>query len=156
MAFFREMAMQIQRIKVVRMAVPLLCALLMSCSNPNNTLPMAKQVADDFYQAVKNKDFKKAAGYFQDSPNDPRGRWLAELNQNEKTLGDLESYKLVDKEVDTVYSGTRYILVYRTKYAKREARETLIAFIGVSTFSGGDTKGIELQGMVVKPDQPDR
>ncbi len=136
--------------------VPLLCALLMSCSNPNNTLTSAKKVADNFYQAVKENDFKKAASYFQDTPNDPRGRWLDELSRNQKTLGNLESYKLVDKEVDTVYSGTRYILVYRTKYAKREASETLIAFIGVSTFSGGDTKGIELQGMVVKPDQPDR
>jgi hypothetical protein len=150
---FQGVAMRIQNTLHYRVAVPLLCTLLMSCSNPDNTLPMAEKVAGNFYQAVKNKDFEKAASYFQDTPNDPRGRWLAELRLNNEKLGGLESYKLVDKEVDTVYSGTRYILVYRTKYAKRTARETLILFTGVSTFSGDNTKGMELQGMVVKPDR---
>ena len=124
---------------------------LVACSDPGNTLGKAEQLADNFFQAVKNKDFEQAAAYFQDSPSDPRGRWLAELRENNAKLGDLESYKLVDKEVDTVYSGTRYILVYYAKYANLSARETLILFNGVSTFSGDDNKGMQIQGMVVKP-----
>lgn len=143
--------MRIQNIVGYRVVAPLLCALLVSCSDPGNTLKMANQVADNFYQAVKSQDFEKAAGYFQDSPNDPRGRWLAELRQNNSKLGDLQSYRLVDKEVDTVYSGTRYILVYQTKYSKQTARETLILFDGVSTFGGGSKNAMEIQGMVVKP-----
>jgi len=143
--------MRIQNIVSYRVVAPLLCAWLVGCSNPGNTLKMANQVADNFYQAVKSKDFEKAAGYFQDSPNDPRGRWLAELRQNNSKLGDLQSYKLVDKEVDTVYSGTRYILVFLTKYSKQPARETLILFNGVSTFSGDSKNAMEIQGMVVKP-----
>jgi hypothetical protein len=114
-------------------------------------LGMAEHQAEQFFQAVKGKEFDKAAAYFQDTPSDPRGRWAAELRENNNNLGDLESYRLVDKEVDTVYSGTRYILVYYAKYAKKPMRETLILFNGVSTFSGENNKDILIQGMVVKP-----
>jgi len=134
-----------------QLVTTLLCMWLAACSNPGNTLGMATQVADNFYQAVKSQDFEKAAGYFQDSPNNPRGRWLAELRANNSKLGSLESYKMVDKEVDTVYSGTRYIFVYLTKYSKDSARETLILFDGVSTFEEGDKNVMAIQGMVVKP-----
>ena len=142
--------MRVRVIVCCRLVVSLLCAWLVGCSDPGNTMGMAEQLADNFYQAVKSKDFDKAATYFQDSPSDPRGRWLAELRENNNKLGTLESYKLVDKEVDTVYSGTRYVLVYQTKYAKYPARETLILFDGVSTFGGGDKNVMAIQGMVVK------
>jgi hypothetical protein len=136
--------------RVSRLTATLLCVWLAACSDPGNTLGMAEQLADKFFQAVKNKDFEQAASYFQDTPRDPRGRWLAELQDNNGKFGELESYKLVDKEVDTVYSGTRYILVYRARYSKQPVRETLILFNGVSTFDGGSNKGMEIQGMVVK------
>jgi hypothetical protein len=141
--------MRIQDI-IRRVVVTLLCALVVACSDSGNTLGKAEQVSEQFFQAVKSKDFEKAAAYFQDSPSDPRGKWLEELRLNNTKLGDLESYKMVDKEVDTVYSGTRYIFVYETKYSKHPARETLILFHGVSTFSGGNADVMEIQGMVVK------
>lgn len=142
--------MRIRDIVGYPVAVTLLCVWLVGCSDPGNTVGMAEQLADNFYQAVKSKDFDKAAAYFQDSPSDPRGRWLAELRENNSKLGSLEDYKLVDKEVDTVYSGTRYIFVYQTQYSKYPARETLILFDGVSTFGGGDKNVMAIQGMVVK------
>ena len=142
--------MRIREMMGYRVAAALLSVWLGGCSNPGNTVGMAQQLADNFYQAVKSQDFEKAAAYFQDSPSDPRGRWLAELRDNNKKLGSLESYKLVDKEVDTVYSGTRYIFVYLTKYSKHTARETLILFDGVSTFGGDDKNVMTIQGMVVK------
>jgi hypothetical protein len=150
MVFCREAPMQIQDIVCNRVVATLLCAWLVGCSDPGNSLSMAEQLADNFYQAVQSQDFEKAATYFQDSPSDPRGRWLAELRQYNTKLGTLQSYKLVDKEVDTVYSGTRYIFVYQTKYSKYPARETLILFDGVSTFGGGTQNAMEIQGMVVK------
>ena len=142
--------MQIQDIVSKHVVTTLLCVCLVACSNPGNTVSKAEEVADNFYQALKNKDFEKAAAYFQDSPSDPRGTWLAELRQYNSKLGTLESYKLVDKEVDTVYSGTRYIFVYQTKYSKYPARETLVLFNGVSTFGGENDNTMEIQGMVVK------
>lgn len=145
----REMAMRIREV-IIRLVIMLLGVWLVACSNPG-TVGMAEHQAEQFFQAVKGKEFDKAATYFQDTPNDPRGRWAAQLRENYSNLGDLESYRLVDKEVDTVYSGTRYILVYVAKYTKKPMRETLILFDGVSTFSGKTGKGIQLQGMVVKP-----
>jgi hypothetical protein len=142
--------MRIQDIASPRVMVALLCVCLLGCSDPSNTVGMAEQVADKFYQAIKSNDFEKAAAYFQDTPSDPRGRWLAELRENHNKLGALQSYKLVDKEVDTVYSGTRYVFVYQTKYTKYAARETLILFDGVSTFEGQDKNGMQIQGLVVK------
>ena len=145
--------MRIQVSAGCRTAATLLCVWLAACSNPGNTMVTAEKVADNFFQAVKSKDFEKAASLFQDSPSDPRGKWLAELRDNSGKLGDLQSYKLVDKEVDTVYSGTRYIFVYQTLYSKSRARETLILFDGVSTFGGGNKNTMEIQGLVVKPER---
>lgn len=142
--------MRIQDIVNNWVAAALVCAWLAACSDSGNTLGMAEQVADNFYRAVKSQDFEKAAAYFQDSPGDPRGKWLEELRANNSKFGILESYKLVDKEVDTVYSGTRYIFVYQTKYSKYPARETLILFDGVATFGGGNKNAMAIQGMVVK------
>ena len=142
--------MRTRNIFGIRKLSVLLCVGLAACSDPGNTIGMAKQVADNFFQAVKNQDFEKAADFFEDAPNNPRGRWLAELRANNDKLGALQTFKLVDKEVDTVYSGTRYILVYNTEYAKQSARETLILFDGVSTFGGDDKNGMVIQGMVVK------
>lgn len=143
--------MRIQHIVGYRVVACVLCAWLAGCSDPGNSMTVARQVTDNFFQAVKTKDFEKAASYFQDSPSDPRGRWLAELRENNGKLGDLEAYRLVDKEVDTVYSGTRYIFVFQTRYTKAAAQETLILFDGVSTFGGGNKNTMEIQGLVVKP-----
>ena len=142
--------MRIQDIMNHRVVITLLCACLVACADPGNTVNKAYQVADNFFKAVKSKDFEKAASYFENTPNDPRGKWLEELRLNNSKLGDLQSYKLVDKEIDTVYSGTRYIFVYQTKYSKYRARETLILFDGVSTFGGGKPNSMAIQGMVVK------
>ena len=143
--------MRVREFVSYRLGMVMLCAFMAGCTDPGNTVSKAEQLADNFYVAVKNQDFDKAASYFEDTPNDPRGRWLKELRDNHDKLGNLESYKMVDKEVDTVYSGTRYIFIYQTTYTKYPARETLILFDGVSTFGGGDDKhGMGIQGMVVK------
>ena len=142
--------MRIQDMVGFRLVAALMCIWLAGCSDPGNTVAMAEQTADKFYQAVKSEDFEKAAGYFEDTPSDPRGRWLAQLRENNAKLGALQGYKIVDREVDTVYSGTRYVFVYRTNYSKSTARETLILFDGVSTFGGGDKNTMVIQGLVVK------
>ena len=123
----------------------LLCALLIGCSDPGDTDKMAEQVADGYYQALKNKDFEKASQFFMETRVEPRAQWLDEIRENNSKLGDLKSYKLVDKVVNTVYSGTRYTLKYKTEYAKFPAYETLILFDGVSTFGAANGGGNKLQ-----------
>ena len=130
--------MRIKDIASLRGGAGLLCLLLLAaCSDPGNTTKVAQQVADGYYQALKNKDFPKAAGYFMDTKAVPRAQWLDELRDYHDKLGDLQSFKLVGQQVNTVYSGTRYTLHYKTQYSKFPATETLILFDGVSTFGGG-------------------
>lgn len=133
--------MRIKHIVSFRAGAALLCALLLGCSNPSDTVNMAEQVADGYYQALKNKDFEKAAGYFMDTHAEPRAYWLDEIRVNDSKLGELQSYKLVNKVVNTVYSGTRYTLRFNNHYAKGITYETLILFDGVSSFGGGDDSG---------------
>jgi len=126
----------------------MLCAMLLGCSQPANTVDMAEQLADDYYQALKNKDFDKAAANFADTPGEPRAKWQEQLRDYNSKLGDLQSYQFIDKEVDTVFTGTRYILRYKTQYSKFPATEMLIVFEGVSSYQEGN--GMQIQSVVVK------
>ena len=142
--------MRIKDLANYRAAAVLLCSMLLGCSDPGNTTGMAEHMADEYYQAVKNKDFDKAAGLFLDSPGEPRAKWLEQLRDYNSKLGDLQDYKLIDKEVDTVYSGSRYIFRYVTTYSKSPATETLILFDGVSNYAEGSANKMQIQGVVVK------
>lgn len=142
--------MRIKDIVSYRAGAVLLCALLVGCSDPGDTVNMAEQVADGYYQALKNKDFEKAAGFFMDTRAQPRAQWLDELRAYNSKLGELQSYELVDKVVNTVYSGTRYTLRYKTKYSKFPAYETLILFEGVSSFGGSNGNVLRLEGLIIR------
>ena len=143
--------MRILEMAKMPLAPALFCAMLLGCSDPGNTTGMAEHMADEYYQAVKNKDFDKAAGMFLDSPGEPRAKWLEQLRDYNAKLGDLQDYKLIDKEVDTVYSGSRYIFRYVTTYSKSSATETLVLFDGVSNYGGANGNVMQIQGMVIKP-----
>jgi major membrane immunogen (membrane-anchored lipoprotein) len=142
--------MRIKDIVSYRAGVALLCALLMGCSDPGDTVDRAQQVADGYYQALKNKDFEKAAGYFMNTKVEPRSQWLEQLRDYNNKLGDLQSHELIDKVVSTVYSGTRYTLRYKTKYSKFPANETLILFDGVSTFGGGNGNVLQIESLIIR------
>ena len=143
--------MQIKDILNYRVGVALLCALLLGCSDPGDTVDQAQQVADGYYQALKNKDFEKAAGYFMNTKAEPRAQWLEELRGYRSKLGDLQSYKFVNKEVNTVYSGTRYTLRYKATYTKFPAYETLILFDGVSSFvEGGGANHMQIESLIIR------
>ncbi len=127
----------------------LLGLLLLGCSDPGNTVGMAEQVADAYYQAIKNKDFEGASTLFMDTSAMPRAQWLDQIREYHGKLGDLESHELVSTVASTVYSGTRYTLQYKTKYSKFPASETLILFDGVSTF-GDSPNVLQVEGLVIR------
>ena len=140
--------MRIKDLASYRAVALLLCAMLWGCSEPPNTSGMAEQVADNYYQSLKNKDFDKAAAEFADTPGEPRAKWRDQLRDYNSKLGDLQSYQFLGKEVDTVFTGTRYILRYKTQYSKFPATEMLIVFEGVSSYGGEN--GMQIQGVIVK------
>ena len=59
----------------------LLCALLIGCSDPGDTDKMAEQVADGYYQALKNKDFEKASQFFMETPGRQHGHEVVSLHR---------------------------------------------------------------------------
>ena len=101
---------------------------LAGCDTETPSIP-PDQLASEFYNAIINKDFKTAVSlYGGDRPVEAH---IQELQDLESKLGDLQSYKLQDTEVNTVFSGTRYILTYRLQYAKMALTENLIMFQSV-------------------------
>lgn len=122
--------MRIKDIAYYRMMAGVLCVLLTGCSSdPGDTMNKAEQIADGYFQAIKNKDLEKAAGFFMDTRTRPRAQWLDELRDHQRELGDLQSYQLVNKEMDSGTTVNRYTLYYKTQYAKAAAYETLVLFI---------------------------
>jgi len=142
--------MRIKDIGIYPAVAALLCAVLVGCGDPGDTVNMAEQVAGSYYQALKNKDFEKAAGFFKDTNSKPRAQWHDQLQEYNSKLGELQSYQLVDKVVNTVYSGTLYTLRYKTKYSKFSATETLILFEGVSGFGGGNGNVMQLESLIIQ------
>ena len=63
---------------------------------------------------------------------DSGARAVDQLKLNQNKLGNLQSYKLRDATVNTVFSGRRFTLKYVTKYPEYGATEWLIMFENVS------------------------
>lgn len=108
-----------------------LCALFLSGCETGSPVSAAEAVAEKYYQTLKNQDFAGAAGFFIAGERS-RGQWQQELEEYHGKLGVLQEAKLTNTLVNTVFSGRRYILTYRVKYANFPATETLIMFEPVS------------------------
>jgi len=101
---------------------------LAGCSTETPSIP-PDQLASEFYNAIINKDFKTAVSLY--GGDRPAEAHIQELQELQDKLGDLQSYKLQNTEVNTVFSGTRYIFTYRLQYAKARITELLIMFQSV-------------------------
>jgi len=126
------------------------CAMLAGCSDAGNTMGHAEQIGAGYYQALKDKDFHKAASFFLNRADAPQQQWLVQIQEYNRKLGDLQSYKLVDEAVNTVYSGTRYILRYSTHYSKFPAMETLVLFEGVVNVGPGQAEGLGVENLFIQ------
>lgn len=137
-------------------AVTLLCALLAGCDvsggGPGDSMDNAEHVADSYYQALKDKDFEKASGYFMNTGVKPQAAWRDELRDDSNKLGELQSYKLVAKQADSGTTANRYTLQYKTTYSKATAHETLVLFIKSIPFvdKGGPHK-MQIDNLVIHP-----
>ncbi len=107
------------------------CLLLLPGCETGSPVADAQAVAERYYQALKNKDFEAASGFFAAGLKSP-DQWLQQLEVYHDKLGDFETSRLTNAVVNTVFSGRRYSLTYAVKYAKFPATETLILFEPVS------------------------
>lgn len=116
------------RSKHVALAIGALALLLAGCQPAPKSSISPQQVAESYYQAIKNKDLETAAGFFATTQIQPREFWVDRLQAHREALGDLESFEIRDTNVNTVYSGVRSSIRVNTKYTKHPATETLIVF----------------------------
>lgn len=124
--------MTIKKIWLGGTGIMYVCLLLMSGCTKTSTLEAALHTMDAFFQAIKSHNFDQAGTYFIDSATQSRQQWVDQLQEYQTKLGDLQSYTLQNKIINTVYSGTRYTLTYKVKYSKQDTVETFILFEGVS------------------------
>jgi len=107
----------------------LLCLFLSACVGSPGA-PAGRQVAENYFKAMEQKDEKTALSYFSDnhSPQD----WKSHLDNITKSLGTVKSVHFIDEELSTVYSGRFYILDYEVKYdTGKQAGETITVFDSV-------------------------
>lgn len=88
---------------------------------------VAVQKANVIYQAIKDKDFKKAAGLFSPKfyETTSPARWTAHLEDLHNKFGDLKRYELKKVITNSNYNGVNITLKYKTYYTKHDAFEEM-------------------------------
>lgn len=140
-------------IKHLRLSVIVLlwAALVAGCAPPQG--PTGKQIAikkaDAILDAIKAQDFKRAASLYstQFYKITTPASWQAHLEKIHEKYGDLKGYRLEKVIVNSVYSGARFSLKFRTNYAKRDAVETMVFFRPIN----GDKIEIATHEMEILP-----
>jgi len=102
---------------------------VVGCSGPSDSgdKQVAVHKADAIYQAIKAKDFKKAASLFSPQfykTNTPE-RWAAHLEDLHKEFGDLKHYDLKKVLTSSNFNGVNITLKYKAHYTKHDAFEEM-------------------------------
>ena len=95
---------------------------------------VAEKMANNYFAAIKNKDFDKALTFygpmfFENTTID----WLQALKGINAKLGNLETYEFFNWRVEKYDgaerpSGTYYVIGYKVTYANHMAEEELILY----------------------------
>ncbi len=109
-------------------ALALLTILVSGCGI-NRERKEVEKVTQDYFLAVKNKNFEQALTYY--APmffENTNADWLKILEVINARLGDLEKYELIDWKVEKYTGserpvGTYYVLGYNVNYSKYLAEE---------------------------------
>jgi len=115
--------------------------LLAGCSVPAPTTREAVQYAQQYYDAVKAGDLDKAVRFL--GGEKPAEAWRADLQDTLRQHGALQEYKLVRADMNTIYSGTLYVVEARVHYAKGIVNEVMTLREPVN---GGELQIVSVRG----------
>ena len=102
-------------------------ALALGCAKPDPSPNVAREIADKFYQALKQKDFEQALNYY--SPKRSTDEWHFHIQQSREKLGDVTSVTFKRQEVNTTLRGRFFIFDYQVEYSSgQSASEILTLF----------------------------
>ena len=95
------------------------------------SLDDAKQTAEDYYRAVRQKNWDGAMSFYAPEffGKTPKGQWRQALPRLVEKLGDYRNHTLVGWRYFAGAGGSQIVLNYQVQYAKGPATETL-SFLG--------------------------
>ncbi len=96
------------------------CFLLLGlgCGEKNNTQQQADAKAEQYLNLIKEEKLQQAATLFGPKLKENA---LVSLQSRSKKLGRMIAYKLISKEINTVYSGKYFIYEFTSEYEKYTA-----------------------------------
>jgi len=110
--------------------VAVFVCLLAACSIGSPTGEAVQKEAEAFYQARQQQNVDLALSYY--SKNRLTEEWRTHYEHVISNLGQVESFKQIRMEVNTVLSGRFYIFEYQVKYSLgADVKETLTFFDSV-------------------------
>lgn len=115
-------------------AMVLVMALLAGCTEEASEEQVAPMV-EEYFATLEAKDYDKLLTFYHDDffNLQTKQEWLDHLNFVRATLGEIQNIKLKQKQVNTVFSGRRFIYEYSLKYEKGFAKETVMFFQEINT-----------------------
>lgn len=102
--------------------------------NPIADKSSAESVMNEYFAAIKDKDFDKALGFYSQQFFDKTSResWNQSLRAVNSKLGDLQSYEQTGWRIQATTglgpAGTWFIFQYRVTYSKYPSDEEVILF----------------------------
>lgn len=115
-----------QRVRFLSYVLVLLatCSVMFACNSGEPPPADAKIIAENFYQALVQKDLDTAQSFL--SPKRLPEEWRSKLEHAQRELGDVVSYSFRREEINTVLRGRFFIFEYQVKYSGGEtAAETM-------------------------------
>jgi len=110
--------------------------LLLACTPRGDTdTKAAVNIGTRFYEAMKQGNMEQVLDYYSDEFFAMRSReqWRSYLEDINKKVGTLQSYKLAKLNADTRYRGKFFILEYQNIHSHGKSWETLTLVHQVKT-----------------------
>ncbi len=128
-------------LKAVKIFVTVLLLFVVAGCTKEASEEEVSPLMDEYIEALKAKDFEKLLTFYHPEFFNMRSEqeWIDYLLHVREVLGDIEGVKLKQKQVNTVFSGRRFIYEYSVKYERGYAKEVIMFVQKIGT------EGIKVQ-----------
>ncbi len=127
--------------RVIRIVVVAWLFLLVAGCTKEASEEEVSPLMDEYIEALKAKDFETLLTFYHPEFFNMRSEqeWIDYLLHVREVLGEIEGVKLKQKQVNTVFSGRRFIYEYSIKYERGYAKEVIMFVQKIGT------EGIKVQ-----------
>ena len=103
---------------------------LNGCSTQSTDGEAESNAFDEYYEAIRAKNYNALEQHLGEDFYNRYSleEWKNHLTRVNEVLGDLESYKIKNRAISTIYSGTRVTFQISAKYANGFAQEIIVMF----------------------------